>query len=132
MHSAPERRAPEIRQLTAATAVPILPEHQVRALEGAYHAAQASKRRLLLLGAAILAVCIAAAAWAGEVDLATLWTNLGRFTSYLGRLFFLENGQPVWTDIAEWYWGIGRWTRLLVETMFIAYVATALGGLAAF
>jgi phosphonate transport system permease protein len=115
-----------------ATAVPILPERQVRALEAAYHAARAWKRRQLLGGAVILALCVAAAAWAGEVNLATFWANLGRFTSYLGRLLLLESGQPVWTDIAEWYWGIGRWTRLLVETLLIAYIGTTLGGLAAF
>jgi len=114
-----------------AIAVPTLPEHQARALEGAYRGAVASKRRQALIGAAVLMGCIAAAAWAGDVDLATFWANLGRFTSYLGRLVYLENGQPVWTDIAEWYWGIGRWTRLLVETLFIAYIGTVLGGLAA-
>jgi len=114
-----------------AIAVPTLPEHQARALEGAYRTAVASKRRQALIGAAVLMGCIAAAAWAGDVDLATFWANLGRFTSYLGRLVYLENGQPVWTDIAEWYWGIGRWTRLLVETLFIAYIGTVLGGLAA-
>lgn len=115
-----------------AVAVPILPEHQVRTLEGVYGRAVASKRRRSLLGAVILTGCIATAAWAGEVDLITWWANLGKFTSYIGRLFYLENGQPVWTDIAEWYWGIGRWTRLLLETLFIAYLGTALGGLAAF
>ena len=113
-------------------AVPVLPDRRLRALADAYRAARAWKRRQLLGGAVILALCVAAAAWAGEVDPATFWANLGRFTGYLGRLFLLETGQPVWTDIAEWYWGVGRWARLLVETLLVAYIATVLGGLGAF
>lgn len=115
-----------------AVAVPVLPDRRLRALADAYRAARAWKRRQLLGGAVILALCVAAAAWAGEVDPATFWANLGRFTGYLGRLFLLETGQPVWTDIAEWYWGVGRWARLLVETLLVAYIATVLGGLGAF
>ncbi len=58
--------------------------------------------------------------------------NIGRFTSYIGRIFHLENGLPVWSDLAEWYWGLARWLRLLGETLLMAYVGTLLGAAGAF
>ena len=33
----------------------------------------------------------------------------------------------LWTDPVEWYWGLGRWLRLLGETLLMAYLGTATG-----
>ena len=44
----------------------------------------------------------------------------------------LDTGARVWTDPAEWFWGLRRWTRLLGETLLIAYVGTLTGTLGAF
>ena len=35
-------------------------------------------------------------------------------------------------DITGWFWGIGKWLRLLADTLLIAYVATLLGALFGF
>ena len=51
-----------------------------------------------------------------EVSLPKLFDNIHRFPSYIIRLFQLENGRPVWTDLAEWFWGLPRWLRLLGDT----------------
>jgi phosphonate transport system permease protein len=67
-----------------------------------------------------------------EVSIPKLLANIHRFPSYIVRLFQLENGQPVWTDFAEWFWGLPRWLRLLGETLLMAYVGTVLGTLGAF
>ena len=67
-----------------------------------------------------------------EVSLGKLVDNIGNFTSYFGRLLHLESGAFVWTDPVEWYWGLGRWLRLLGETLMMAYVGTALGAIGAF
>lgn len=92
----------------------------------------AVKRVQMLIGAAVFVACIAAAVWTAEVDLAKFWTNIGRFTSYIGRIFLLDNGQPVWTDVREWYWGFWKWLRQIGETLVIAYLGTLLGALGAF
>jgi phosphonate transport system permease protein len=109
-----------------------LPPAQLEPLERAYTAARSEKQRLMLTGSAVLFVCIAASVVVAEVDIAKFWQNIGRFTSYLGRLFFLETGKPVWTDIAEWYWGFSKWLTKIGETLVIAYLGTVLGGIGAF
>ncbi len=113
-----------------------LPQAQLEPLLRAYSNAQAAKRRAVYLGLAVLFVCVAASALTAEVDLAKFWTNIGRFTSYLGRLMFLESGLPVWTDIygskSSWYWGFWKWLYKIGETLIIAYLGTLVGGIGAF
>jgi phosphonate transport system permease protein len=41
-------------------------------------------------------------------------------------------GRFVLLDIPAWFWGVGKWLRLLADTLLIAYVATFLGALFAF
>jgi phosphonate transport system permease protein len=89
-------------------------------------AVRARRMRMVLIAACVLA-CLAASAVSAEVDPARLFGNIDRFTSYFGRLVVLDSGRYVWTDPVEWYWGLGRWLRLLMETVLIAYVGTALG-----
>lgn len=110
-----------------ATAVPVLPEAQARALQAAYDRTVAAKRGWFWLGAALLAGAIAVSGWMAEVDLAKFFANIGKFTSYIGRLFFLDTGKPVWTDFAEWFWGLGKWSAKLLETLLVAYVGTIVG-----
>jgi phosphonate transport system permease protein len=91
-------------------------------------AVRARRLRAALVGACVV-LCIAVSAVSAEVDPVKLFANIGKFTSYIGRLFVLDSGRPVWTDPVEWYWGLGRWLSLLLETVLIAYVGTALGAL---
>ena len=109
-----------------------LPQAQLRPLLAAYEAAVRSRRRSSLLIAAYVIVAIALSSISAEVAPLRLFENIGRFTSYIGRLFYLESGAPVWTDPAEWYWGLARWLRLLGETLLMAYVGTVLGAAGAF
>ena len=67
-----------------------------------------------------------------EVDPAKFWENIGNFTSYFGRLSHLDSGDHVWTDPAEWFWGLKRWSLLLGETIMIAYVGTLTGSVLGF
>ncbi|WP_406857681.1 phosphonate ABC transporter, permease protein PhnE [Alsobacter sp. KACC 23698] len=115
-----------------ATAIPHRPDAQNRALAEGYEAAIAARRRRMLLSFAILAALILVAARISEVDLGTFFGNLGRFTSYIGRIFKLEDGHLVFTNPVEWLWGLRKWLRLLGETLLIAYLGTVIGGLGAF
>ena len=96
-------------------------------LERGYREAVRTRRtRALLIGVCVV-IGILLSGISAEVDPGKLIANIGKFTSYIGRIFVLENGQPVWTDPVEWYWGLGHWLSLLGETLLIAYVGTALG-----
>jgi phosphonate transport system permease protein len=99
--------------LVPAPAIPHLQDSQVAALSAAYRSAQAAKRRITLIGVLVLAVMIVVAGRVAEVDLAKLWANAGQLTSDFGRIFHLDNGQLVFTVIADWYWGLARWLSRL-------------------
>jgi phosphonate transport system permease protein len=109
-----------------------LPEAQLRPLLAAYDASVRTRRLHALLVLACIVVAMALASVSAEVSPSRLIENIGRFPSYIIRLFQLENGQPAWTDVAEWFWGLPRWLRLLGETLLMAYVGTLLGAVGAF
>ena len=115
-----------------ATPVPILPPNQLAPLVQAYARAQSAMRWRTILGLVTFVGCVAVASVAAEVDVERWWNNLDRFTNYLGRIFILDNGQPVWTDVREWYWGIWRWLDKIGETLIIAYLGTVIGAVFAF
>jgi phosphonate transport system permease protein len=112
--------------------VATLPEPQANALAAAYDQAVAARRRQLWLSLAIFLLAVAVAARGAEVDPFTFWSKLGNFSSYFNRLLTLDAGGRVWTNPADWFWGLHRWLRLLGETVLIAYVGTLSGFLFAF
>ncbi len=108
------------------------PAAQIAPLLSAYGAAVAAKRRQLMLGGVIALLATWLSVIGAEVDPVTWWQKLGNFSSYFDRLLTLDTGARVWTDPAEWFWGLKRWVRLLAETILIAYVGTLTGALLAF
>ncbi|MCP3379696.1 phosphonate ABC transporter, permease protein PhnE [Bradyrhizobium sp. CCGUVB4N] len=114
------------------TAVSILPEQQLAALNAAYRQAVARKRLRLMLGLVIFAAALVLAAIGAEVNLRTLFTYFGNFVSYFDRILTLDSGQRVWTDIGEWLWGWRKWLKMLGETLLISYVGTLIGATFAF
>lgn len=108
----------------------------IEQLSAAYGAEVARKRKRFLFSAAAVALAVLAASWLAEIDLALFFTNIHKFTNYISRIFFLDSGplagQLVIFDIRGWFWGIGKWLRLLADTLLIAYVATVLGAVLGF
>jgi phosphonate transport system permease protein len=112
--------------------IPAISPSRLSELDASYRSAVADRRRRTLFGFGLLAVVIVASGWVGEVNVPAVFENGSRFFSYIGRIFTLDSGQFVLTDPVEWYWGLGRWLRLIGETVVIAYLATIFGGIAAF
>lgn len=101
----------------------------------AYDSQVAARRRRTLLGAVLLIALILLAGNFGEVSPTKFFANLGNFTSYVGRLFYLDSGASVFSDVSEWFWGVtqkNKWLPLLGETLLIAYVGTITGAVGAF
>src|SRR6266850_1108543 len=114
------------------TAVTILPSQQLAALNDTYRKAVARKRLRFTIATAIFFAALVVAAIGAEVNLRTFFTYFGNFVSYFDRIFTLENGARVWTDIGEWFWGWRKWLKLLGETILISYVGTLIGAVIAF
>jgi phosphonate transport system permease protein len=113
-------------------AVPILPSPKLAALNDAYRKAVARKRLRITMGAALFFAALTVAAVGAEVNLRTFFTYFGNFVSYFDRIFTLESGARVWTDVGEWFWGWRKWLSMLGETILISYVGTLFGALLAF
>jgi phosphonate transport system permease protein len=116
--------------------IPRLNEASLAPLDRAYAEAHAQKRvRTLAFFAAIL-VLAALSAWVSEVNLPVFIDRIGTFFGYFDRILTLDSGpsagRRVWTDPAEWLWGLDRWLVLLGDTLLIAYLGTALGAVGAF
>ena len=105
---------------------------EVAALVASYARALSERRMRTLQGLALVVVGILLAGWAAEVRPITLAQKIGNFANYIDAIFKLDTGARVWTDPLEWFWGLGKWLRLLGETLLIAYVGTIAGALIGF
>ena len=112
--------------------VPVLPAPQLAPLLSHYGGAVAAKRRQMVLGAAVFLLAVTVSAVGAEVHPAVFWVKLGNFSDYFARLTHLDSGAYVWTDPVEWFWGLRKWTRLLGETIVMAYIGTITGAIFAF
>src|SRR3979490_3610265 len=112
-----------------ATAVSILPGPQLAAFNEAYRKEVARTRLRMTLAAAVFFAALVIAAVGAEVNLRTFFTYFGNFVGYFDRIFTLENGARVWTDIGEWFWGWRKWLWMLGETILISYVGTLFGAI---
>ena len=100
---------------------------EIAELVAGYARSLRARRSRSLQGLALVLLCIVLAGWAAEVRPLTLWNKIGNFSNYIDSLFKLDTGARVWTDPVEWFWGLGKWLRLLGETLLIAYVGTIAG-----
>lgn len=109
---------------------------RLQSLAHSYAAAVTRQRARLLMGAACCLGLILLAAMMAEVDPALFWANIHKFPNYIGRIFVLDSGPQagrfVLFDLTGWFWGLGKWLRLLADTVLIAYVATAIGATGGF
>lgn len=75
------------------------------------------------IGATLLAAGI------GGFDVARLIAGLPRVGEFLTLLVPPIRTERLLHDLGEWYWGIGRWCELLLDTLLMAMLATTLGTL---
>lgn len=109
-----------------------LPQIQVAPLLALYDDALRARRRTLWLALGILAFCILVAGRVSEIDIPKFIANFHNFPNYILRLFVLENGAVVFSDVAEWFWGLKKWLLHIGDTLLIAYLGTLIGALGAF
>lgn len=89
------------------------------------------KRRQTVAYSLLFVIVLLAAGVVGGFDLVLLFEGLPRVTEYLGRLMPVLRLESLGSDLASWYYAPGRWLRLLLETILMAYLATLLGTIGA-
>jgi phosphonate transport system permease protein len=119
-----------------ATSLPRLTDDRLATLTRAYHEAIRAKRARSLSLIGLVVGLMLLSGWVAQVDLSKLVRNFGNFFSYFDRIMTFDSGplagQRVWTDPAEWFWGLKKWSLLLADTILIGYLGTALGAIGAF
>jgi phosphonate transport system permease protein len=109
-----------------------LPSEQSAPLLARYREAIAAKRARTMLGFAILAGAVVLGGITGEVDIPKFLANFYRLPNYLWNLAPPLTWKSLGADLGEWYWGLGNWLSLLLDTLLIAYLGTVLGAIGAF
>jgi len=109
-----------------------VPQARLEALLADYQREVGRRRRQSLLVLAILAILIVMAGHVGEVDLDNLARHISNFTSYFGRIIPKLTVANFGADVADWYWNLAGWLKLLLDTVLIAYLGTLFGAAGAF
>lgn len=113
------------------TGLPALSQQHLEQLLANYGRAVARRRRSWLIAVAALVVLTALAEHYSEVDLRNLLHHLSGVTSYFGRIMPRLRADHLTGDIADWYWNLFGWLKLLFDTVLIAYLATLAGTIGA-
>ncbi len=108
-----------------------LPQARLDLLLAEYQRAVARRRRQSLLVLAILTLLIVIAGRVGEVDLNNLLDHISGFTSYFARITPKLSIAHFGADLADWYWNLTGWLKLLLDTVLIAYLGTLIGAVGA-
>jgi len=80
---------------------------------------------------AVFLACLVAAVIVGQFNIAVLIKGFPRTLEYIEKLLPTLRWETVGADVSEWYWNLGDWLKLLVETLLMAFFATLLGTLGA-
>jgi len=97
-----------------------------------YRREMAAKRLQTLLGLGVFIACVVLSAIGAEVDLGKFAQNAWRFPKYIVETLPTLRLASLGADLAEWYWGLKGWLRLLWQTLLIAYIGTVLGVIGGF
>ena len=112
--------------------MPDPPPDPVAAFERARKEMLRQKRVQTAVFFGVFLACLVAAVIVGQFNLVTLINGFPRTTEYIELLLPVLRWETLGADVSEWYWNVGGWLDLLVETLLMAFFATLLGTLGAF
>jgi phosphonate transport system permease protein len=93
-------------------------------------AVQAQSRQAVLFGLLFLGSFIGSL-WIAEVSAERLAKGIPEIFSYIRRTLPPLQLGSLGRDLGEWYWGLGKWLNLLLDTVLIGFLGTLLGVLGA-
>lgn len=79
----------------------------------------------------IFLAALAGSVWVSDFNIPDLMKGLPKAWNYIARTLPELTLENLWADLGNWYWGLRKWLVLLVETVFMGFVGTALGGIGA-
>lgn len=114
---------PNNRAFTARTADTAKPSEAVIdavvAFERAWREINGAKRRQTATFGALLLMIVAGSMYVSEVSVRKFVEGLPGLLVYIHGTLPMIRAESFAADIAEWYWGIGRWLGLLLDTILV-------------
>jgi phosphonate transport system permease protein len=99
----------------------------VAAFEQARHERNRAKWAKTATFSLLFLLTVAGSLWVSEVSVGKFVEGLPGLIAYIRGTLPVMRAGHIATDVAEWYWGIGRWLSLLFDTLLIAFMGTLLG-----
>lgn len=85
------------------------------------------KRTDAVIFALLFSVMLIMSLYIGEVSLSVFWEGLPGLFNYVNDTLPEIHRGSVFADVGKWYWALGRWLSLLLDTILIAFLGTVLG-----
>lgn len=101
------------------------------AFEQRFAAERRRKRLWTLLQFGLFSIALAGSIVVSDFNLNGLMNGLPKAWNYIVGTLPSLSLETLGADLADWYWGLRFWLRLLVETILMGFVGTVLGGLVA-
>ncbi|MGV3573919.1 MAG: phosphonate ABC transporter, permease protein PhnE [Devosia sp.] len=106
-------------------------EERLLSFEGRYRQQQSTRRNWTLLYGALFLAALLGSIAVSDFSISGLVEGLPMAWNYIAGTLPKLTIENFWGDVANWYWGLRFWTRLLVETILMGFVGTVLGGVLA-
>lgn len=106
-------------------------EERLTSFENRYRQQQLTRRNWTLLYGGLFLAALGGSVAVSDFSLPGLIKGLPMAWNYIAGTLPRLTLENLWGDLAEWYWGLRFWTRLLVETILMGFVGTVLGGILA-
>lgn len=106
-------------------------EERLLSFEGRYRQQQSTRRNWTLLYGALFLAALLGSIAVSDFSISGLIKGLPMAWNYIAGTLPKLTIENFWGDVANWYWGLRFWTRLLVETILMGFVGTVLGGVLA-
>jgi phosphonate transport system permease protein len=102
------------------------------AFERAHRKIKRAKRAQAVTFGSLFLAAVAGSLWVSEVNVAKFVEGFPGLVAYIRGTLPEIRAEHVVSDVAEWYWGIGRWSSLLLDTVLMAFMGTLFGAISAF
>lgn len=103
------------------------PPHRLADFDRRFRAEQRTRRLWTLAYGALFVAAFVASAVIGGLNPGRLASGLPKAWNYIHGTLPTLRLETFWADLSAWYWGINYWLRLMVETVLMGFVGTALG-----
>jgi phosphonate transport system permease protein len=107
-------------------------ESSVERFEAANRQLKKKKQKHTVLILVLFSIALVISIRVGEFSLTNLIEGMPGLFNYVKDTTPEIRLDSIGSDVKQWYWGFTKWIRLLIDTIFLAFMGTLIGTIAAF